>query len=227
MRNSGIVATSFSQDGFPEVELNYIMNRRKMEMKKTIVLMLIVIGLLSLCSIIQAAPVQGSIAVSTFTITQNGNDLSTSTLFDLNTIKVDTLFTLGNAQDFSWVPVLTVLPAGQLNTGNFGSFYFGDAVFGKWQSSSGTIVNQSAGFLDILMNGSFTPGSNPNWAGYSSSTGIMRLAFTQSGNISQGGTTSVSGTMKVVPEASTLVGFSSALLMAGPGMIGWLRRRRA
>lgn len=30
-----------------------------------------------------------------------------------------------------------------------------------------------------------------------------------------------------VPEASTLVGFGSALVMAGPGMIGWLRRRRA
>jgi hypothetical protein len=30
-----------------------------------------------------------------------------------------------------------------------------------------------------------------------------------------------------VPEASTLVGFGSALAMTGPGMIGWLRRRRA
>lgn len=29
-----------------------------------------------------------------------------------------------------------------------------------------------------------------------------------------------------VPEASTLVGFGSALLMAGPGMVGWLRRRK-
>lgn len=32
---------------------------------------------------------------------------------------------------------------------------------------------------------------------------------------------------KPVPEASTLVGFGSALVMAGPGMVGWLRRRRA
>jgi hypothetical protein len=30
-----------------------------------------------------------------------------------------------------------------------------------------------------------------------------------------------------VPEASTLIGFGSALAMTGPGMIGWLRRRRA
>jgi len=30
-----------------------------------------------------------------------------------------------------------------------------------------------------------------------------------------------------VPEASTLVGFGSALAMAGPGIVGWLRRRRA
>jgi hypothetical protein len=30
-----------------------------------------------------------------------------------------------------------------------------------------------------------------------------------------------------VPEASTLVGFGSALAMAGPGMIGWLKRRRS
>ena len=31
---------------------------------------------------------------------------------------------------------------------------------------------------------------------------------------------------KCVPEASTLVGFGSALAMTGPGLIGWLRRRR-
>ena len=30
-----------------------------------------------------------------------------------------------------------------------------------------------------------------------------------------------------VPEASTLIGFGSALAMAGPGLIGWLRRRKA
>jgi hypothetical protein len=30
-----------------------------------------------------------------------------------------------------------------------------------------------------------------------------------------------------VPEASTLIGFGSALVMAGPGMIGWLKRRRS
>ncbi len=35
------------------------------------------------------------------------------------------------------------------------------------------------------------------------------------------------GSPAAVPEASTLVGFGSALAMAGPGMIGWLRRRRA
>jgi hypothetical protein len=33
--------------------------------------------------------------------------------------------------------------------------------------------------------------------------------------------------VKAVPEASTLIGFGSALVMAGPGMIGWLRRRRS
>jgi hypothetical protein len=33
--------------------------------------------------------------------------------------------------------------------------------------------------------------------------------------------------IEAVPEASTLIGFGSALVMAGPGMIGWLRRRRS
>lgn len=32
--------------------------------------------------------------------------------------------------------------------------------------------------------------------------------------------------IKAVPEASTLVGFGSALAMAGPGLVGWFRRRR-
>ena len=38
---------------------------------------------------------------------------------------------------------------------------------------------------------------------------------------------SLSMSARAVPEASTLVGFGSALAMAGPGMIGWLRRRKA
>ncbi len=39
---------------------------------------------------------------------------------------------------------------------------------------------------------------------------------------------SVTGTSPAaVPEASTLIGFGSSLLMAGPGLVGWLRRRRA
>jgi hypothetical protein len=46
------------------------------------------------------------------------------------------------------------------------------------------------------------------------------------GNAS-GGTPMVADPPAAVPEASTLIGFGSALLMAGPGMIGWLRRRRA
>ena len=33
--------------------------------------------------------------------------------------------------------------------------------------------------------------------------------------------------VQAVPEASTLVGFGSALAMAGPGLVGWLRRRRS
>jgi|GEM_PF-3122520 len=37
----------------------------------------------------------------------------------------------------------------------------------------------------------------------------------------------ISLTGKAVPEASTLVGFGSSLAMAAPGIIGWLRRRRA
>jgi hypothetical protein len=32
---------------------------------------------------------------------------------------------------------------------------------------------------------------------------------------------------KAVPESSTLAGFGSSLLIAAPGLIGWLRRRRA
>jgi hypothetical protein len=35
------------------------------------------------------------------------------------------------------------------------------------------------------------------------------------------------GPIEVVPEASTLVGFGSALMMAAPGLVGWLRKRRA
>jgi hypothetical protein len=35
------------------------------------------------------------------------------------------------------------------------------------------------------------------------------------------------GPIEIVPEASTLIGFGSALAMAGPRMIGWLRKRRS
>ncbi len=71
-------------------------------------------------------------------------------------------------------------------------------------------------------------GSNGKYA-YAYNSGFDGTAFNAKGYIwstsNPGGKIAVPD--GVVPEASTLVGFGSALVMTGPGLIGWLRRRRS
>lgn len=82
-----------------------------------------------------------------------------------------------------------------------GTVYAGTNVMTA--SLTGTSVAYNANGMRVLY------GVNAGVAGQDTANGLLSM------------------TAKAVPEASTLVGFGSALAMAGPGLVGWLRRRRS
>jgi hypothetical protein len=195
-------------------------------MKKISILIVLAITLLSLVSVAQATtPIVGSLNWTAQTVTEDVPlTLSASNLFSLT----DLIKLKGTGDFASFPPDLGALPNPTLldTTSNFTLTLFGftDAAFGTWVTTSGTHNHSIDGtFLNVALKGTFTPGSM--YPANTMNNGELNITFSEAGGSLSGG-----GTMafaKAVPEASTLVGFGSALAMAGPGLVGWLRRRRS
>lgn len=195
---------------------------------KKLSILIVAIALLSLAGIAQAGEIWGAIDIGikgTDIVLSDDPILAFNDAFVLNN-----LFANNNGSgDFITVAGKTaLLPiVNNINAVTPAGFAFGDGSFGTWVASSGYHTHSPDGkFLNISMLGIFTPGTY--FPGKTWNNAELNLSFTQTVS----GTSianSMSGTMamKGVPEASTLVGFGSALAMAGPGLVGWLRRRRA
>jgi hypothetical protein len=195
-------------------------------MKKISILIVLTIALLSLVSVAQATtPIVGSLNWTAQTVTEDVPlNLSASNLFSLTD-----LIKLKGTVDFALSPPnLDALPNPTLldTSSNTTLLLFGftDVNFGTWETTSGTHTHSTDGnFLNVALKGNFTPGLM--FPAYTMNNGELNITFSEAGGSLSGG-----GTMafaKAVPEASTLVGFGSALAMAGPGLVGWLRRRRS
>jgi len=194
-------------------------------MKKISVLIVLAIALLSLVSIAQATtPIAGSLSWVATGVTQD----VPLTLSASNQFWLTSLLKITGTGDFFSVPAnLGAIPDTTLldttTNATLLTFGFTDANFGTWVTTSGTHNHSADGkFMNVALTGTFTPGL---WyPTNSANNGVLNLTFSEAGaSLSAGGTMS----LKAVPEASTLVGFGSALAMAGPGLIGWLRRRRS
>jgi hypothetical protein len=86
--------------------------------------------------------------------------------------------------------------------------------------------NASIGLISRNINGNVSPGL----LAASSDTVFDKVVISttqESYGIAINNLRYATGSPAAVPEASTLIGFGSSLAMAAPGMIGWLRRRRA
>ncbi len=195
-------------------------------MKKISILIVLAVALLSLVSVAQATtPIEGSLSWVATGVTQDVPlTLAASNQFWLTDLKKIT----GTGDFVTFPGFLGSIPDPTLlvTTSNASllTFSFTDANFGSWVTTSGTHKHSLDGnFMDVSLKGIFTPGL---W--YPTNTmnnGELNITFSEAGSsLSAGGTMAFA---KAVPEASTLVGFGSALAMAGPGLVGWLRRRRS
>jgi len=195
------------------------------KMKKLSILPVLAIALLSLVSMAQATtPITGSLSWVATGVTQD----VPLTLSASNQFWLTGLLKVTGTGDFYSVPTdLGAIPDPTLldttTNATLLTFGFTDPNFGTWVTTSGTHTHSADGtFLNVALTGTFTPGL---WYPTNSmNTGELNITFSEAGS-----SLSADGTMalKAVPEASTLVGFGSALAMAGPGLIGWLRRRRS
>ena len=193
-------------------------------MKKLFVLAVLILALsASMAMAWTGSEIEGSAAISAVGgVTRDNPTFNLSKIFTMAQ-----LITTTGTGDFSSVPITETVNTtlATLNLDHLTDWTFGTAGFGTWTTTVGSyqfIPVTGSVFLNVVLTGTFTPGTV--FPGKTANDGVMNISLTKSGP-----STSFSGTMdlQAVPEASTLVGFGSSLAMAAPGLIGWLRRRRA
>lgn len=178
-------------------------------------LSILAVGLLAFALVPPAsATMAGSLGWSTPILTEADasptGDINTSDLFTLeqlvSTNNTSGIFAGLPIQDFGTIIMDTTVGTG-LNVGS--------AVFGTFNSSKITTVSNVPGFLNLLIDGDWHPGTFNNKL-HGSFPAEVRISFTQSpvttGEISFGGT--MATTIAIVPEPGT-----SLLFLTGIGLV--------
>jgi hypothetical protein len=173
--------------------------------------------LIASTGVMQANAIHGSLPFAGFTVSQNGADLSVSTILS----DTASLTSGPGFFDYAVVPMMTDFGPFSLDLTNIatgGGLSLANATFGSFVATTGTIVTQLSSFLDVELFGTYTPG--PGMPGVSPGPTELRLGFTQSGVA-----VSVSGTLTSppadVPEPGTLALLGSGVI----GLAAVLRRK--
>jgi len=169
-----------------------------------------------------AAPINGSVVVSTLGTTINGSDLLTATLFSPVVFIPQQVFTGLTTGDYVPVPQFTFGSGGLIDTNNINTYNLNFVGLGTFAAATGQILSQNANFLDALFIGTFTPTLSGVLGGFDPSPTSVRISLNKTGP-----STSYGGTMASPPEGNVPEPGTYALIGAGLFTLFALRRKRA
>ena len=175
-----------------------------------------VVVLMALTGVSQAAQVNGSLPFAIFGLSQNGADLSVSTLINGTSTPTSNTGTgdysvIGSGVNFGLFALdLTNLPA----------FSLTNAIYGSFDASSGVVLQKNKNFLDVYLLGVFTPVSGALPGDPSAGPTSLRISINQSGT-SLGGGITLSSPPLGAPEPVSMI-----LLGSGLVAFGLIRRKR-
>jgi hypothetical protein len=163
--------------------------------------------------------INGSLSLAGLEVHQNGSNLGVSTQITAD----GDIVVSGGIGDFGPVDLYAVFdctPINVLSPGTGFDFVMSHSDWGIFTAQSGTIVTQTASYLDLLLTGIYSPGNQLKselGKDLDDTAATLRISINQSG-------TSVSEavTLSAVPEPTSWV-------LAGSGLVGmlFLRRRKA
>jgi len=165
----------------------------------------------------QAGGIVGSIPLAGFNVTQNGTDLSNSTV-----LTTGSELTSGKGVgDYSPIPGMTSYSGSVLNLSTLTMTPISNSTYGTFTPSSVEIVSRSASFLDVYVLGTYNPGSGLA-AGLTPSLSSLRIGFTfTAGSISESMTLSTPPAAVSEP-ASVIMGLTGVVAC---GLLFGIRRR--
>jgi hypothetical protein len=139
-------------------------------------------AILTVARVSHATPINGLLPLVGLSVTQNGPDLSLSTII---TATMTVTGSIGTG-DYSFISVGSNFGPSTLNyTSNatLSTFTFGNSVLGTFVAANdpaNQVVQKTANFLDVFLKGSFIPGTA--WpAGKDPTPSSLRFSINQSG----------------------------------------------
>ena len=167
----------------------------------------------------QAAELAGDMALSGLGMTQNGADLSVSTVIHAASLIV----TNTGSGDYAAVPANALFTNGSgvdLNLNNLSAFTFSNSSWGTFvaDGANNQVVQRSSAFLSVYLTGTFTGAGA--LASFDPSRTSLHISVNQSGLAIAEGIT-LNSPPAAVPEPSTY-----ACAAIASGLLGLISRRR-